>query len=187
MWEGSITTHLKLTAMKSSILSLSAVFASLVLLVSSAQAADPTSTLNAADEKFVKAASQHGIGEVQIAALGVKKSAREDVKALAEKMVTDHTALNAELTALAQTKGVQISAVTDPSDTSTMKDLENTNTGPDFDKAFLNQLEADHKEAISLFEDAAEDSTDAAVKAWAAKVLPDLKAHLEHVQTALKK
>lgn len=173
--------------MKSYTASITAFFASLALFAGSLQAADPTSTLNAADEKFVKSASQLGIGEVQIAALGVKKGARADVKALAEKMVTAHTAMNTELSALAQSKGVQVSAVTDPSDTSTLKDLENTNTGMDFDKAFLNELESGHKTAISLFEDAAEDSKDAAVKAWAAKALPDLKAHLEEVQAALKK
>lgn len=166
--------------------SLTAVFAGLAMMISSVQA-DTKSGLVAADEKFVKAASQHGLGEVQVAALGVKKAAREDVKALAEKMVTAHTELNAQLSALATTKKVEVSVVTDPSDTETLKDLENTNTGTDFDKAFLNELESSHKAAISLFEDAAEDSKDAEVKAWAGKVLPDLRAHLDAVQTALKK
>lgn len=166
---------------------ITAALASLALLVSSAQAADPKSVLNSADEAFVKAASQQSIGEVQIAALGVKKSARVDVKALAEKMVTAHTAMNTQLTDLAKTKAVQISAVTDPDDTKTLKALENTNTGNAFDKAFLNELEAGHKAAIALFKDAAEDSKDGDVKAWAAKALPDLRAHLSEVQEALKK
>lgn len=165
----------------------SAVFASLALLALSLHAADPVSVLDSADEKFVKTASQHGIGEVQISALGVKKAARADVKILAEKMVAEHTAINTQIADLAKNKGVQLSTVTDPSDTSTMKDLENTATGKDFDAAFLNELEANHKDAISLFEDAAEDSKDGDVKAWAAKVLPDLKAHLEAVQAAMKK
>ncbi|HEY1084619.1 MAG TPA: DUF4142 domain-containing protein [Prosthecobacter sp.] len=173
--------------MKTTLATLTAVFAGLAMLVSSMQAADPKSVLDSADEKFVKAASQHGMGEVQIAALGVKKAARADVKELAEKMVTAHTAMNAELTALAGTKSVAISTVTDPDDTKTMKALENTNTGEAFDKDFLNQLESGHKEAISLFENAAEDSKDAEVKAWAAKSLPELRAHLEAIQTALKK
>lgn len=171
--------------MKSSLVT--ALFAGLSMLAFTVQAADPKSTLNSADEKFVKAASQHGMGEVQIAALGVKKGARADVKALAEKMVLAHTTMNTELTGLAKAKGVEISTVTDPADTETLKELENTNTGDAFDKAFLNQMEAGHKEAIDLFDDAAEESKDAEVKAWAGKALPELRNHLDAVQAALKK
>ncbi|MEN3941941.1 DUF4142 domain-containing protein [Prosthecobacter sp. SYSU 5D2] len=162
-------------------------FASLTIMATPGHSADPKSILNASDEKFVKAASQMGLGEAQIAALGVKKSAREDVRAIAEKMVADHGAANTELAALAKSKGVMISVVTDPQDTEEMKDLENEPTGDGFDKAFLAQLEDDHKESIALFEDAAEDSEDAEVKAWAAKMLPTLRAHLNQVQEAQKK
>ncbi|MBB5036824.1 DUF4142 domain-containing protein [Prosthecobacter dejongeii] len=166
---------------------LTAAFAGLAMLATSVSAADSKSSLTPADEKFVKAASQHGMGEVQIAALGVKKGAREDVKALAEKMVLAHTTMNTELTALAKAKGVELSTVTDPADTEILKELENTNTGEAFDKAFLNRLEADHKEAIDLFTEASEDSKDAEVKTWAGKALPDLRNHLDAVQTAIKK
>ncbi|TDU73349.1 putative membrane protein [Prosthecobacter fusiformis] len=162
-------------------------FAGLSLVTTQIHAADPKSTLNTGDEAFVKAASQHGMGEVQIAALGVKKSSREDVRALAEKLVTDHGAANTELATLAKTKGVMISAVTDPNDTETMKELENTNSGEAFDKAFLAQLEDDHEASIDLFEEAAKDSADAEVKAWAAKMLPTLRAHLSEIQAAIKK
>ncbi len=161
--------------------------AGLALIGSQLQAADPASTLSSADETFVKTASQHGLGEVQIAALGVKKASRPDVKELAEKLVTEHTAANSDLTALSQTKKVAISAVTDPKDTEKLKALEGKQTGDEFDKAFLNQLERDHKAAIALFEDASKDSKDDQVKAWAGKTLPTLRAHLDHVQAALKK
>lgn len=174
--------------------SLNTLFASLIMAIaglsfvaSPVMAADPEGTLNSADQTFVKTASQHGLGEVQIAALGIKKSAREDVKSLAEKIVADHTAANAELATLAKSKGVMISVVTDPADTEVMKDLENTDTGKDFDAAFLEQLEDDHQEAISLYEDAAEDSKDAEVKAWAAKTLPTLREHLNQIQALMKK
>ena len=162
-------------------------FAGLTFVTAPAHAADPKSVLTASDETFVKTASQHGMGEAQIAALGVKKAAREDVKAIAAKMVTDHTAANAELATLAKTKGVMISSVTDPKDTEKMKALENEPTGDAFDKAFLAQLEDDHKETIDLFEDAAEGSESPEVKAWAAKMLPTLREHLTHVQEAQKK
>lgn len=169
------------------ITSLLAVFASLALGAGSLFAEDPKPRVEASDEAFVKSASQAGIGEVQVAALAVKKGARADVKELAEKLVTAHTAMNTEISALAKSKNVAISTVTDPSDTETLKDLENTNTGDNFDKAFLAELESSHKDSIALYEDAAEDAKDAEVKNFAAKALPELKAHLEMIQTAQKK
>jgi putative membrane protein len=105
------------------------------------------------------------------------------VKALAEKMVSDHTAMNAEFKTLAESKKVEISAVTDPNDTEVLKNLEEKATGPDFDKAFLNQLEKDHKKTISLAEEITKDSKDGDLKAWADKALPNLRAHLEHVKS----
>lgn len=162
-------------------------FASLSLITSTTHAADPKSVLNASDTGFVKEASQMGLAEVQIASLGARKAARADVKALAEKIIADHSAANTELATLAKSKGVMVSAVTDPDDTEKMKDLENEDTGNGFEKAFLAELEDNHEASIELYEDAAEDAEDAEVKAWAAKMLPKLRAHLAQVQELQKK
>lgn len=147
------------------------------------RAADPKSVLNSQDEGFVKKVSQMGMAEVQIGMLGAKKAANADVKAFAEQMVSDHTAVNAEVKTLAESKKVEISAVTDPSDTSVLKDLEEKATGPDFDKAFLKQMEKDHKKTISLVEEISKDAKDGELKAWADKTLPSLRAHLDHVKS----
>lgn len=168
-----------------SLCALVALFTGLALI--STQAKDPESVLNSGDEGFVKNASQMGMAEVQVGMLGAKKAAREDVKALAEKMITDHTAMNDELKALSESKKVMTSVVIDPDATESLKSLENTNSGPDFDKAFLDQLEKNHKKTIAAFEEAAKDSKDPEVKAWAEKHLPHLKNHLDAVQTAQKK
>ena len=147
------------------------------------RAADPKSVLNSQDEGFVKKVSQMGMAEVQIGMLGAKKASNADVKAFAEKMVSDHTAVKAEVKTLAGDKRVEISAVTDPNDTEVLKSLEAKATGPDFDKAFLNQMEKDHKKTISLVEDISKDSKDGDLKAWADKTLPSLRSHLEMVKS----
>jgi putative membrane protein len=147
-----------------------------------AQAKDPESVLNKKDEGFLKSAAQMGMAEVQMGMLGTQKGSREEVKALAQKMVQDHTAVNEELKALAESKKVMVSVVTDPGDTRNLKDLENKATGEEFDKEFLDELEKSHKKAISAFEEAAKDSEDAETKAFAEKHLPHLRAHLDEVQ-----
>jgi putative membrane protein len=144
-------------------------------------AAENKSSVNSADEKFVKQAGAAGMAEVKIATLGTQKAERVDVKDLATMLVTDHTKANAELTTLAESKKVELSAVIDPKAASVFKDLEKE-SGKSFDKAFLDHLQSAHKDSISLFEDAEKNATDGDVKAFAGKTLPVLRGHLDKIK-----
>lgn len=145
------------------------------------KAADTTSMLNSADEKFVKQAAMDGKFVVQVSELGVKKAQGAEVKTVAEQMVKDHTAVNTELAALAKAKGLALSAAGDPDADKVIVKLEKEATGPDFDKAFLKQLETSHRNCVEAYETASKDSKDIELKAWADKTLPTLRAHLAHV------
>jgi putative membrane protein len=149
-------------------------------LATSAGAAEKSS-LKAADEKVVKLAGMSGTAEVKIAKLGTQKAERTDVKNLATMLLTDHTQANADLAKLAEMKNVELSAVIDPKSAGIFQDLEK-DSGKDFDKAFLSQLESAHKDAVSSFEDASKNAEDADVKAWAGKMLPTLKEHLNKIK-----
>lgn len=138
-------------------------------------------TLNSADVKFVKHESAAGMAVVKLAGLGAQKAGRADVKAFAEMLVTDHTKANEELTKLAATKGVELSAVIEPKHAETFQKLEKTESA-DFDKVFLAEMTSGHKKCISNFEDAAKDSKDSDLKMWADKMLPTLKTHLEQAK-----
>jgi len=141
-----------------------------------AQAAEKD-TLNMTDVKFVKHEAAAGMAVVKLAELGVQKAENAGVKTFAEKLVTDHTAANTELKALAVTKGIELSSVIDPKEAETFQKLEKS-TGADFDKHFLTEVVSGHKKCVSNVEEASTDSKDADVKAFAVKVLPVLKAHL---------
>ncbi len=138
-------------------------------------------TLNSADVKFVKHEAAAGMALVKLAGLGAQKAGRADVKAFAEMLVTDHTKANEELTKLAATKGVELSAVIDPKHAETFQKLEKTESA-DFDKEFLAEMTSGHKKCIGNFEDAAKDSKDSDLKMWADKMLPTLKTHLEQAK-----
>ncbi len=151
---------------------------SLFLSAANGLAADRKSSLNTADEKFVKHEAAAGKAVVKIAGLGVKKTQRADIKAFAEMLVTDHTLANEELATLAEAKGVELSTVIDPKHASTYQELEK-HSGTDFDKEFLATLVNGHKKCVSSFEDAAKDSQDNDLKLWAQKTLLTLNTHLE--------
>ncbi len=144
-------------------------------------AAETKSSLNTSDEKFVKATGEAGMAEVKIATLGTQKAERADVKDFATMLVNDHTKVNGELNQLAQTKGVELSAIVSADAANTFKDLEQE-SGAGFDKAFLSQMQDSHEKAISSFEDAEKNAADGEVKSWAAKTLPGLRAHLDKIK-----
>jgi putative membrane protein len=153
----------------------------LCLLALPGMAEEKRSVLNSADEKFVKQEASAGMAVVKVAALAVKKTGRNDIKAFAEMLVTDHTKANSELTKLAESKGVEISKEMDPKHAESYQSLEKLD-GADFDKEFLDQIVSVHKKCVRNFEEAARDAKDADLKAWAGKMAPVLKAHLEKAQ-----
>ncbi len=157
----------------------------MIALCSTATASDKD-TLPASDVKFVKHEAAAGMAVVKIADLGVKKAKNTDIKTFAEMLVTDHTGANAQLAALAKTKGVELSAVLDPGHAETIQKLEQRG-GDDFDKAFLAEIVSGHKKCISNFEDTEKSTKDADLKKWVGTMIPVLKAHLEKAEALAPK
>lgn len=149
----------------------------LVFFALPGMAENDKSSLNSADERFVKREAAAGLEMVKIAGIGVKKSERADIKAFAETIVADHTQANVELTKLAASKGVTLESGQDLKPSKNEMAL-NKESGVEFDKAFLALIVSGHGECVSNFELAARDSNDHDLKAWAGKMVPALKAHL---------
>ena len=133
------------------------------------------------DENFLMKAAELNLEEIQLGQLAQTKSANPDVQALGKMMVDGHSKAMSDLTALAGRKSIAIP-------TSPTKDVQDLyqrmseKTGNDFDKDFCDKMVSGHKDAIDKFENAANNSQDAEIKAWASSMLPDLRTHLEHAQ-----
>lgn len=140
-------------------------------------AATPSTT----DNDFFTKAGQAGLAEVELGKLAAQKATNAEVKKFAQKMVDDHTKAGNELKELAVKKGKVLPADMDSSHKSTLEKLKGL-SGADFDKAYVDAMVDDHKTAVDLFEDEADDGTDADVKAFAGKTLPTLKSHLEMIK-----
>lgn len=162
--------------MKSSI-----ALASILSLVLSAVSFADDAAVKSGDKSFLKNAYEDGLAEVKAGELGVAKTANADVKAFAEHMVKDHSAANAELKKLADSKKVELP--TEPSTIAKGKaKLLDSKTGADFDKAYVSDMVSNHEKAVELFAKAANKGEDADVKAFAAKTLPTLQSHLKMAQ-----
>jgi len=135
------------------------------------------SALSGKDKSFIQDAYQDGLAEVATAQLVEGKATNANVKAFAEKIVTDHTAANSELKTLADNKKVSVAA--EPSMVSKGKSkMLDMKSGADFDKAYIDSMITDHKKDIEAFEKEVTHGKDQDLKNFASKTLPSLKAHL---------
>ena len=140
---------------------------------------EAASTLSSADRTFLENAAQGGHAEVQGSQMALEKTSSADVKSFAEMMIKDHGQANKELKALAESKGFQLPVELEGDKQDLMKELREAE-GASFDDEYVDEVAVDaHEEAVDLFEDAAENAEDADIKAFAAKLLPTLKAHHE--------
>ena len=148
---------------------------------------DSTSGMGVNDDvaDFAVKAANAGLMEVQLGEYASKNATDKSVKQFGSMMVKDHSKANDELKSLATSKNISIPAAVGEDKTDDMNDLMKK-TGKDFDKAYMNQMVKDHKDAIDLFQKASDDSKDADMKAFASKTLPALKKHLDEAEAIVK-
>jgi putative membrane protein len=129
------------------------------------------------DAIFLKQAAQGGIKEVAMGRMAEKNGQSNEVKALGQRLVSDHTALNKEIMAMAKKKGISLAQTAPPSD---MK-------GSTFDRDFLHMVVEHHNNDIKAFQGEAKNGEDSEIKGLAQKALPTLQNHLTMAKAAQKK
>ena len=134
-------------------------------------------TLSNDDRDFFKNAASAGQFEVNSSTVAESKATDNNVKQYAEMMVKDHAGLNDELKTLAQSKGISLPTGLRDKDEDMLEKLNKAQPGKDFDKEYTKDQVKAHKEAVSLFDNAARNSKDPDIRAFAAKVLPSLEQH----------
>ncbi len=141
------------------------------------------------DSDFVMKAAQGGRAEVELGKLAQTHASSEKVKEFGQRMVTDHSKANDELSKIATSKGVMVPDGLSVKDQATMSRLSALN-GKEFDTAYMQDMLKDHREDISEFNKEASSGHDPDVKAFAAKTLPTLREHLqlaEQTNASIKK
>jgi putative membrane protein len=145
---------------------------------SAPMAATSTAKLSKADQRFVMKAASGGMAEVQAAQLAQQKSQDDKVKAFAQKMITDHTANNQQLTSLAQQKGVDVPTTLETKDQAQLDKLSKLDGGK-FDKAYWKDQVRDHQAMLKLMQGEAKSGKDADLKAFAGQTAPVVQSHLD--------
>jgi putative membrane protein len=142
------------------------------------------SSMAPADKEFVIQAGFAGLAEVTLSQLALSRSENAEVKAFAQRMVTDHGRANEELQKLATGKGLALPTTLHDTNDDALKDLQSR--GADFDARYVAQMAADHEKVIAEFENAERALADPDVRAFVTRTLPVLREHLQHVQRLRK-
>ena len=128
--------------------------------------------LSAKDQKFLSQIAAGGVQEVEDAKLAAKQGS-ENTKKIASRIISERSASNKELMALAKKKGLNLG--TDK--------IKGRNMGKsNYDKQYAHTTGSDIQADIKLAQQAAQSSDDKDIKAWAAKTLPMLKGQLAMVK-----
>lgn len=131
------------------------------------------------DRKFMMAAAEGGMSEVEMAKVALQKASSDSVKQFAQKMIDDHTMANDKLKQIAESKGVTLPTAPDAKRQRTMGKLQQL-SGAEFDKAYIKEAgNKDHESQAKLFQKQSERGKDSEVKAFAAETLPTVQMHLQ--------
>jgi putative membrane protein len=128
---------------------------------------------------FIIQASIGNLQEVAMGRLAAQQAVSPEVKAFAQRMVTDHNKAETQLMQLIKSKGFQIppEATNAP-----VEDLMLKNTpAKDFDQVYVHMMVAGHRETVQLFGKYALTGKDPDVRAFAQQMLPVLKEHLASI------
>lgn len=132
------------------------------------------------DVDFAAEAASGGMTEVELGKLAQQKGHNKRVKSFGSMMVMDHSKANNKLAALAAAKKITLPNVPNATGQKVIEKLSKL-SGKDFDKAYVDDMIDDHKNDIKAFETATKHCKDPDIKAFAAKTLPVLKAHLDAI------
>jgi putative membrane protein len=138
------------------------------------------------DEDFAKAAAESGMAEVELAKLATK-STNTEIKALADRLVTDHGKANDELKTIAAKKGILLPAMASATHKATYDRVAKL-AGAAFDQAWVTEIVAAHRSSVDRFRKESQDGKDPEFKTFAGKTLPTIEAHLaqaQKIQTAV--
>lgn len=142
--------------------------------------------VSSADRTFAVEAAGSGKAEVADGRLALSKSSNPSVRAVAQRMIRDHSAANARLAAVASRENIMLPPGPDPADRAIMA-AQRPLTGMAFDMRYLRDQRAAHVQAIALFRREIARGSDPRIVAFARSTLPILQMHLRMVEAALSR
>jgi len=143
------------------------------------------SQVSPTDQQFMLTAASVSTAEIDLGKLASERGSSAEVRAFGQKMVAEHTRVNAELTQIADQKHVRLLKAMDPANRTLYDELEHM-SGATFDHQYaISQLHI-HQMGNALYASEAQSGQDADVKAFAARGVTIGNDHLQHATHLLQ-
>lgn len=139
-------------------------------------------------EEFVKKATIGNNFEVATSKLALQNSKNPDIQKFAQHMVDDHGKVGEDFKPVVAKAGMTAAVPKEMLDTphkAELDGLKNT-TAATFDSKYIAVQKMAHKEAIGVFQDYADNGSNADLKDFASKTLPNLKEHQKELEDNFK-
>jgi putative membrane protein len=138
------------------------------------------------DALFAAAAGDCGMSQLALSELGAQRATSPELKQFSEKMIEEHTKMNADLRQLAGQKRMGLPTAMSFGSQFCTQSLAGL-SGEDFDHCYAKAQLVAHMHAVGLFEAEAKRGADPEMQAFAAKALPQIKEHLRKIKPIAKK
>ncbi len=138
------------------------------------------------DKQFLMTASQSDYTEITFSKLAEQKGTNPQVKTYAQKMITDHNKLEAEMKPFADQMGVTPVTTLDATHQQLFDQMSSL-SGADFDKAYMSAMDTDHHASLDAFKTEESSTTNASLKATVKKGEKVVAQHTEMADKMAKK
>lgn len=130
---------------------------------------------------FLRDAAAGGRKEIEIGRLAVKRGINARVRQFGQRMVDDHTNADKDLMQVAKKANIDVPAGTSAEQQQDIDQIAAIK-GDAFDPEYMKSMVKDHEDAVSRFEDQSRNGTDPDVRAFADRMLPTLRDHLQQAR-----
>lgn len=152
------------------------------VLISVISLAHTSVPLNSTDKSFLMEAARGGLAEAKLGKLASEQGKDDVVNELGWQILEDYTDANGSLKKIAKNKGVTLPSRMDAKSTALYARLSKLH-GTAFDSAYIKAIEDDAARMSKAFQTEADEGKDAAVKAFAKRILTLIKAQQEWIAT----
>ena len=137
----------------------------------------PARSANSTDAAFLTMAAQGGIGELQMAAVAIRRSRNQVVIDYVRLMRADHTKNNSQLNAIALKEHRTMPTDPGPAGQTMIAKLQGLSDA-DFNRGYLTSQVTAHTQMLAVMQNEIAKGTDPQLKAFAKMTLPVVQQHL---------
>ncbi|MGW1163008.1 DUF4142 domain-containing protein [Streptomyces sp. NPDC002513] len=133
------------------------------------------------DATFLKMIHQGNLAEIATSEDAQKHTISTCVKQVADMFVRDHTKFDAQVVALARSKGIVLPSTAAAAQQQQLTMLKSLHGKRDYNRVWLQGQDTSHREALALIDKEVSSGKDAKIRATAQAARPTVAKHLEAV------